>query len=107
MKAKGVQKADDSKLSKEEKKKLQDEAFNEHTQLLEGVVLSKDVLQFKSGKALYMMDQEIEGRVKVVTTQKKMSQFDKEGKQKYSKGVIQGQTVLPFMFENGVNVTHC
>ena len=54
-----------------------------------------------------MMDQEIEGRVQVVTTQKKMSQFDKEGNLKYSKGVIQGQAVLPFMFENGFNVTQC
>ena len=37
-----------------------------------------------------MMDQEIEGRVKVVTQQKNICQYDKEGKLKYSKGYVVG-----------------
>jgi hypothetical protein len=48
-----------------------------------------------------MMDQEIEGRVKVVTQQKKICQYNKEGKLKYNKGYIVGQNVLPLYFEEG------
>ncbi len=76
-------------------------SFDEHTALLEGATVEKDVLQFKAGKSLLLMDQEIEGRVKVVKQKKNICQYDKSGALKYSKGYIIGQEVQPFHFEDG------
>lgn len=63
--------------------------------------MEKDVLQFKAGKSLLLMDQEIEGRVKVVKQKKNICQYDKTGALKYSKGYVIGQEVHPFCFEEG------
>lgn len=77
-------------------------SFDEQSKLLEGATVVKDVLQFKSGKGLYLMNQETEGRVQVVTAQKSLCQFDKKtGKLKYSKGYVVGDKVFPFKFYNG------
>jgi hypothetical protein len=50
------------------------------------------------------MEQETEGRVRVVNQVKKISQYDAEGKAKYSKGYIVGDKVLPLEFVEGTLV---